>query len=166
MGLFHRANSLKWNALFGEITFFFSMGKWWFYRKENIFPSGKLRSFFPLNILLGDEDVEYPAASRPLQQPAKGGNIYLGAWPPSVSLGCSCQFYSCEITKILSSRQREDKIYYGSSKTVLFFLEFPFYRAKKHISKFKLLKLYHLLKEWMWLSQLFYLRHSLDVCPT
>lgn len=96
----------------------------------------KLRSFFPLNILLGDEDGEYPAASLSLQQPAKGGNIYLGVWLLSVSLSCSCQFYSFDITKILSSRQQEEEIHYGSSKIVLFFLEFPFHRAKNHISKF------------------------------
>lgn len=96
----------------------------------------KLRSFFPLNILLGDEDGEYPAASLSLQQPAKGGNIYLGAWFLSVSLSCLCQFYFFDITKILSSRQQEEEIHYGSSKIVLFFLEYPFHRAKNHISKF------------------------------
>lgn len=138
MGLFHHANSLKWSALFDEITFFFPWENDYFTGKKIYSPrenfawseKRKLNSFFTLNILLGDEDAEYPAASLPLQWPAKGSNTYLGAWLLSVSLGCSCQFYSCEITKVLSRRQQEEKIHYGSSKTVLFFLKLPFHREK------------------------------------
>lgn len=135
---------ILWSALLGEITFFSPWENDDFTGNKIFLPQNnfawrekmKLRSFFSLNILLGDEDGEYPAASLSLQQPAKGGNIYLGAWLLSVSLSCSCQFYSFDITKILSSRQQEEEIHYGSSKRVLFFLEFPFHRAENQISKF------------------------------
>lgn len=106
-------------CFFHEITFFFFFhGKIMFLQERKYFTLGKtlpedrkmkLRSFFTLNNILGNEDAEYSAASLPFQQPAKEGNISLWAWLLSVSLGCSCQFYSSEITKVFSSRQEEEK---------------------------------------------------------
>lgn len=128
----------------------------------------KLRSFFPLNILLQHDDSEHPAASVPLQQPATGGSIYLGAWlcQPLVN------FIPMKSPKSFPADSRRRKFIVVLLKQFFFSWNSLSIEQKSPIRKFlpflegKKPSKPHLLKERMWLSQLVYLRHSLDVCPT
>lgn len=108
-----------WNNFFCPWENYYFTGKKIFSPQENFAwrEKIKLRSFFPLNFLLQHEDSEHPAASLSLQQPAKGGNMYLGAW-----LLCQPRLF-LSILFLWNHQnpfQQEEKIPYGSFKTVLF----------------------------------------------
>lgn len=180
MGLFCHANSLKWNAFSGEITFFHAKNmvlqerKYFPLRKtlpeerkwnwESLFLWMSHREMKMLNTL-----QSHCHCSSQLREAKISGSLDSLCQPRL----CSGQFYSCEIPKILSSRQQEEKNHCHSSKTVPFFLEFPLNNGEKatFLSFWPLLegrnlsKHNTLLKEWIWFSQLFYWRHSLDFCP-
>lgn len=182
MGLFCHANSLKWSAFFGWNSLFFH-AKIMGLQERKYFP---LRKTLPEERKWNGEALFLWISYREMKMLSTlQSHCHWSSQPREAKISgslatlclprlCSGQFYSYEIPKILSSRQQEDKINYHSSKTVPLLLEFPVNKGEKttFLSLWPLLegrnlsKLYTLLKEWMWFSQLFCLRHSLDFCPT
>lgn len=179
MGLFFHANSLKWNAFFGWNNLFFH-AKNMVLQERKYFP---LKKTWPEERKWNQKALFLWISYREMKMLSTlQSHCHRSSQPReakiSGSLDSLCQpkpirvnFIPVKFPRSFQVESRKRKFIILLLKQSLFFLEFPVNEGEKatflsfwpSLEGRNLSKLYTLLKEWMWFSQLFYWIHWIFV---